>query len=880
MSDPPSQTAIDGGTEPEPTTHSAEAGLDPSLVEVILESATGAMPPTEFTPHPSFVALLNPAAQVAAHILVLHGKRCQNKKACRDTPPPLRNYLSMREGVLAQQLIPITRALIQFPQYTLTRDVRDSWLAAVEAQDGRDESESPLLKLIESGEIFTGAGLSTYLAGDASVGAQRLGTTLWARGFPNDRDFELFRLLAPVAVGERSEAGAADDVPEPDAEPRRDRKAHQAERQTIKKLESELKELKRDRRRSGEDLAKERQARHTAKEALVPAEAERERLSLELTQLQREARLTQGRAEMAEKEKARSIAATAGLRENLTSVVAARGELEQERNRVVRELSLKNRQLESLRAQMATTPTGTDAVHAFLEAEEARIKEALMILQGGDRLRAEEEHAAHRKLERAFRSAYQSYIPPRPVVRVEPAELSFEALGGADEVGRSSYLLNIGGYLILVDCGIKIGRKHLEDIAPALSRVSRLDAVLLTHAHTDHLGWLPAVVHAFPEISIYCTLETSELAPVMLEDSYGHHLVNMQRLRRENEHAGNPVSIVDPFERDDMLDVEFRLIGCEFGEAVTLPSSEIQVRFFPAGHILGAASVLIEGAGRRVLMSGDISSEAQFTVDAADWSACDQELDLLVLESTYGDARRDPLTHAQEELVGFLSQAMKQGGSAILPCFGLGRGQEVAMLLANAMRSGDLPPATVWIDGMIRSINRVYRDYQPKFLLPNNFIEVGAAYERLDVVAQAHREPVLIVTTSGMLAGGPAVEYAQKLLPNVKNRIAFTGYQDEGNPGHELLRLTEQGTGIRTVTIPNEEGTPTEIRAAAPAKKFGLSAHADQAGLLDYAARVRARNIVLVHGFDRTQRPLRALLIEAEPGREVILGSVHSVQIP
>src|SRR5262249_38349635 len=153
-----------------------------------------------------------------------------------------------------------------------------------------------------------------------------------------------------------------------------------------------------------------------------------------------------------------------------------------------------------------------------------------------------------------------------------------------------------------------------------------------------------------------------------------------------------------------------------YGEVENLPASDLRLTFLRAGHVLGAASALIEGDGRRVLMGGDISTEAQLTVGPADWSHVDG-VDLLVLESTYGDRRREPLVEQHRELLQFLAQAVARSGSVILPCFGLGRGQEVALLIAQAMERGDLPRVSVWIDGMIRRINRVYERHMP-FALP------------------------------------------------------------------------------------------------------------------------------------------------------------------
>lgn len=853
--------------------------LDPHIAEAILNLVTGgAVGEEDSGAYSSSAALLEPAAHLAVGEIVRHGKHCHRKKTCPETPPPLRNLLTMREAAVLQHIALIARTLMQFPHFSMVQQVRDHWLSWVALQT-REDGGSGVIDLIDQGDVFTRDGLLQYLGEDPRPAAQILASTLWARGLSIGREQALFRLLGALATATEREGPQAVTVPQPAA--KRDRAARRAERHEVQALETELKDVKRERRRVAEELAGEVRKREAAVRALDTAIAERDEDKTTIEDLGRELRGARARITALERDVERSTGSAQKLRGAMEAAEAARQELEQARNRAVRELSLKNRQLDALRAEIAATPTAADAVHAFLEAEEARIDQDLAILQGGDRARAEDEHAAHRKLEQAFRAAYPSYVPPRPASLAIKADLELEILGGGDEVGRSSYALHLGDYTLLVDCGIKIGRKHLEETVPDLSSLDRLDAVVLTHAHTDHLGWLPAIVRAFPDVSIYCTTETAELAPIMLDDCYRHHAVNMHRLRVERAHSADSTPIPETYEREDMAEVEFRLFGCDFGEPVTLPASEIQLRFLRSGHILGAASALIEGCGRRVLMSGDISSESQHTVGTADWAeAGDGVLDLLVLESTYGaDSTRGPLHQAQEQLVEFVKRTASDGGSVILPCFGLGRGQEVAMVLARAMQAGDLPKVPVWIDGMIRSINRVYRDYQPQFQLPDNFIEVQASVERSEVVDRARREPVIIVTTSGMLSGGPAVEYAHRLLPEARHRIAFTGYQDEGQPGNELLRLTGGGTGARTVTVTGEEGEPVEIRAAAQAKQFGLSAHADQQGLLRFAASVRPEHIALVHGFTKTQQPLKARLNELLPGAKVALGSTRRLAV-
>jgi Cft2 family RNA processing exonuclease len=856
------------------TAPSEDPPLDSHIAEAILNLVTGgAVDEEDSAAHSSSAALLVPAAYLAVGEIVRHGKHCRSKKVCPETPPPLRNLLTMREAAVSQRIALIARTLMQFPHFAMVQQVREHWLSSVAMQTPEDGG-SGLIDLINEGAMFTRDGLLHYLGEDPRPAAQILASTLWARGLSSSRDQALFRLLGALATATEHEGTQPVTVPQPVA--KRDRATRRAEQREVQALETELKDVKRGRRRVAEELAGEVKKREAAVAALDLATAERSEEKSTVENLEGELRGARGRITTLERDLERSTGSAQKLRAAMEAAEAARQELEQARNRAVRELSLKNRQLDALRAEIAATPAGTDAVHDFLEAEEARINQDRAILQGGDRSRAESEHAAHRKLEQAFRAAYPSYIPPRPAAIIARVGLELEVLGGGDEVGRSAYVLRLGDYTVLVDCGIKVGVQQLDEIVPDMTPLDRLDAVILTHAHTDHLGWLPAVVRAFPEVSIYCTAETADLAPIMLDDCYRHHSVYMHRMKAERDHAANAAPIPETYDSKDVSEVEFRFFPCEFGEPVTLPSSELQLRFLRAGHILGAASALIEGGGRRVLMSGDISSEAQFTVGAADWTdARDTELDLLVLESTYGDEPREPLAQAQRELVAYLNRIASGGGSVILPCFGLGRGQEVAMVLAQAMEAGDLPKLPVWIDGMIRSINVVYRDHEPQFRLPPNFEEVQTPIERSWVIDQARREPLLVVTTSGMLAGGPAVEYAHKLLPDARNRIVFTGYQDEGSPSRGLLDLTGGGTGARVVSVRGEEGEPVEIRAAAPAKKFGLSAHADQRGLLHYASMVKPRNVVLVHGSVKKQERLQARLKGLMPEAEIMLGATR-----
>ena len=846
--------------------------VESGVVQQLLGLATGTEDGGATPSENALELLLAPAVGLAAKAVSDHGRNCSRPLTCPHVPPPLRRFLKMKATTVAENRAVLVQALLRFPTHEMTAWVRETWL---EIEANEDEPPS-IVEAIDSKAIFTAQGLRDVLGVAPQRNAQRLGTALWARGFesPDERAFfELLCLVAHEPPQHAEPSAIARESTMTRGEKRRERRDQGV---MISTLEAEVRDLKRDRRKQADALKRAEDQRAQLRERLNAVEAELQGLRDKTERVGGDLRTARAELQVANKELKNAAGAAAAARKAAEEARAAREDVEQARSRVVGELSLRRREIEVLRAQLRTIATGKEAVHVFLQEEEQRIDNDLTILQGGDLQTARQQHALREKLEAAFKAAYPEFVPPRPVLRAEPAALKLTPLGGADEVGRSAYFLALGDYSMLVDCGIKISGRDLDEIAPAIDRIERLDAVILTHAHTDHLGWLPALVHRFPDVDIYCTPETAELVPIMLDDCQRHHFAMMHRLRERSAYSSSAAEIIDPYDPEDVFDVQDRLVGLDFGELETLPASDLRLTFVRAGHILGAASALIEGDGRRVLMGGDISTEPQLTVGAADWSGVGA-VDLLVLESTYGDKRRATLAEQQRDLVQFVSQTITSGGSIILPCFGLGRGQEVALLLARAMEKGELQRVSVWIDGMIRRINRVYERHLSDFSLPGeSFFEVQSVHDRFDAIEEARRQPTIIVTTSGMLAGGPAVEYARALLGESRNRIVFTGYQDEGNPGYALVNLTRQGSGSRSVQVYDEEGEPIEIVAAAPAESFQLSAHADQSGLAASAKAVQPRHIVLVHGDRNSQEHLIQRLSVEVPQATVEYGSLRT----
>jgi Cft2 family RNA processing exonuclease len=368
----------------------------------------------------------------------------------------------------------------------------------------------------------------------------------------------------------------------------------------------------------------------------------------------------------------------------------------------------------------------------------------------------------------------------------------------------------------------------------------------------------------------------------MLQDCRQHYIRKLAIQQEQARYISNAEVVEDAYDDADMHAVPNLAITCRFGETEALPFGDASIRFYRAGHILGASSVLIEDqSGRRIFFSGDFSSFPQLTVPAASWPEDLGEIDLLVLESTYGSREHHkPLEDSRSDLVSFIRQTLEtREGSVILASFGLGRAQELLKMLVTARQDGLLPSVPIHVDGMIKQINPIYRKHADFVVPADAFNEVSGETERSEIAHRAQREPSIIVTTSGMLTGGPVVEYARRLLPDARNRIVLTGYQDEGAPTRTLRELTHPGGGPRVVEITDQSGESVKFEAAMPAKEIGLSAHADRAGLIDYAKRSRPATIALVHGEPAAQEELRFRLSQTH-GRAEIVSAPTELEVP
>jgi len=443
-------------------------------------------------------------------------------------------------------------------------------------------------------------------------------------------------------------------------------------------------------------------------------------------------------------------------------------------------------------------------------------------------------------------------------------EITF--LGGGNEIGASSAIVEIGASRVLVDCGIRMtGEDRLPDLTAIKdSSFKGLDAVILTHAHMDHSGALPVLHQHFPTVPIYCTGPTRGLVEVLLRDS-----INVMRSKAESERE---LPLYSQLAVESLLE---KLIPVPFGSPTPVGRSGLTVTWFPAGHILGAASAGIEGTegGRtmRVLFSGDISVADQITVPGM-LAPADFKPDVLVIESTYGDRLHSARALEERRLLEMVAGVIERKGKLLIPAFAVGRAQEVILTLLREFRAKRLASFPVYVDGMVRSVCGVYSAF-PAHQTPysrrlieqhgNPFFNI--IDEIRPVYAPADREKILagppcaIIASSGMLTGGASAYYAQTIVADERNGIAITGYQDEESPGRHLLELAE-GKSNQV----NIGGRALEVKCGVA--KYALSAHADSNEIAGLIEAINPRHVVLVHG-EGTARPALADLLRRTSSR-------------
>ena len=443
-------------------------------------------------------------------------------------------------------------------------------------------------------------------------------------------------------------------------------------------------------------------------------------------------------------------------------------------------------------------------------------------------------------------------------------------LGGASGIGASCALIEVNGKAFLVDCGLRFSPINpLPDLDQLTGK--RLDAILITHAHSDHTGALPVVHAAFPSAPIYMTKPTMDLVTILQRDA----LRLMDQSERECE-----IPLYTEKQVDSMLN---SVVPVRHGQRFPIDSTIVS--FLPAGHILGASMIHLETKAGSILFTGDFSVAGQMTV--SDLKRPGLRSDCIVTEATYGARMHSDRKLAEKRLVNQIGEVIAGGGKVLIPAFAIGRAQEVILIIKNAMRHRQLPKIPVYVDGMVRAVCNSYRDqsaYVSNRLLreiarnPHPFYTdmISPVRQHSDREGIVNSESCVIISSSGMLQGGPSAFYASRLAQDEKNAILITGYQDEESPGRMLQNLATSNE--RQIHLAGRD-IPVNCRC----ETYTLSAHADRMQITGFIESLQPRTVILVHGDDEARLNLSKSLtardiVLPEEGEPIIRSYPHRKQ--
>jgi metallo-beta-lactamase family protein len=440
-------------------------------------------------------------------------------------------------------------------------------------------------------------------------------------------------------------------------------------------------------------------------------------------------------------------------------------------------------------------------------------------------------------------------------------DVRLKFLGGAGTVTGSKYLLEVDHRKILIDCGMFQGLKELRllnwDVPPFDPQ--EIDAVILTHAHLDHTGYLPRLFKQGFNGPVYCTQGTSDLLELLLRDS-----AKLQEEEAEYAKKKGYSKHTNPLPLYSMEDAEL-----VFPNVETVPfellfplDAGVALRFKMAGHILGAAMVEIVLTGshqeKKILFSGDLGRDH----DPIQYPPVHvEDADILLIESTYGD-REAVVNDPQKELGEAINRGLDRGGCVMIPAFAVGRTQMMLYYINELMINGDIPKIPVYMDSpmaiaatkMYADNDNVHKIKKEELLSPDGFLTLR---NQLRFV-RSHEESValnevkskaIIISASGMMTGGRILHHLYNRLPNSEDTLLIVGYQAEGTRGRRILEGEEE---IRIF------GQMVKVRCAVEFVD-GLSAHADRAELIDWLSHFKdaPKMTFVVHGEKQASEALR-----------------------
>ncbi|WP_416234770.1 MBL fold metallo-hydrolase RNA specificity domain-containing protein [Paucibacter sp. PLA-PC-4] len=427
-------------------------------------------------------------------------------------------------------------------------------------------------------------------------------------------------------------------------------------------------------------------------------------------------------------------------------------------------------------------------------------------------------------------------------------------LGAADAVTGSRHLLDIGEQRLLLDCGLFQGYKTLRERNWAGFGVApySIDAVLLSHAHLDHSGYLPALVRQGFKGQIFSTGATRDLCEVLLLDSAK---LQEEDARRANRfHTSRHETALPLYTAANAKKALAHFVGLPRDGRLRLGSAEI--RFTPVGHLLGASAISVTAAGQTLVFSGDLGRSNDLLMPPPQTI---EHADVLLVESTYGN-RVHPPEDVQARLAQIIRSTLKRGGSVLLPSFAVGRAQALLLVLQRLRAAGDLPHdipilldspmATMATDIIVKHAKLLRISLREAARLCEGVSLIAKPADSLKAATRAITRPAIIISASGMATGGRVLNYIETLAPGARHHIVFPGFQVGGSRGAKMVG------GAREIKL---HGAFVPVNAEVSHLE-GFSGHADAEGLMAWLRgfKTAPQQTFVMHGEPEASDALRS----------------------
>jgi KH/beta-lactamase-domain protein len=453
-------------------------------------------------------------------------------------------------------------------------------------------------------------------------------------------------------------------------------------------------------------------------------------------------------------------------------------------------------------------------------------------------------HSESKERERILRTVGERIFRPKAF---EVGDVRITALGGVQEVGRSALLVQTRESSVLLDCGINPGSTRPFEAFPRLDNpafeIESLDAVVISHAHLDHCGLLPFLYKYGYDGPVYCSAPTSNM---------------MTLLQLDYLDVAGKQGVTPYYDQKDVRECVLHTLPLRYG-VVTDIAPDMRLTLHNAGHILGSSMVHLHiGEGlHNVVYTGDYKYSRTMLLEAATTEF--PRVETVITESTYGgpDDIMPSRVEAEERLTSVVNQTLERKGKVLIPVPAVGRAQEIMLVLDGYMRRGLMKEAPVFIEGMISEATAIHTAY-PEYLgreVRNSILHDGVNPFQSDYFTIVEHpsirqeiiegEPCIIMATSGMLEGGPVIEYFKSLADNENNSIVFVSYQIEGTMGRRVQK------GLNEVAVMTSEGKMDVVKVRLHTESIeGFSGHSDRRQIFNYITHLQPKpeRVVVCHG--------------------------------